>query len=288
MRLALFLSALSLAACGDAQDTADTALQQQAPEETEAAVTAPAGSVSVPDQVPEPAGALGAFTFYMIQEATEDTTRIDGFVPPALPADAVATVSLDAVPSYVVRVSDDGLPDDASLVGTYYVYATVDETGALSTHVLRGHVSFTRGLSGLFRGRAHAFTFPPLWDPSELDPTLTVQESGGEQEFARTTLTTLDAPLPDWIYPIQLPTLPEGADVDFEANVQAEGVNLILVYPKDFGKTPSWDAAKFFEDRSEMRRREREGLMGLGTRYTVSISNLDPARSEAYLIAVPE
>lgn len=288
MRTSLLLFAIGLAACGDAPDAVDPS--SDAPARVEATSDAPApstaGALPTPTQAAAPPGSLGAFTLYYIQEETEDTTRVDAFLPPPMPLDAAASLTLDAVPSYRVALSTDGFPDGTTFQGTHYVYATIDEVGDLATEVLRGHVPFSRGLSGLFRGEAYAFTFPPLWGSPELDPTLTVQESGGEEVFGSATLPTLDG-VPDWVYPLRLPTMPEGTEFDLEADVHADGIGLVLLYPKDFGDTPSWDAASVFEDRGETRRREREGITDLGTRYRIGASRLDRTRSEAYLIAVP-
>lgn len=288
MRLALLsLLAVTLVACGDADDAADVAdAPDTAAAEAEAEEVESFEPLTPPAQAAEPVGSAGTFRFQYIRGSgdTRDTTVIEGFLPPPMPADAAGSATLDAVPDYDIVVAPSSVTADIDLRRAGYVYVIVDEVGEVEAGLRWGNSIFAEKHDGLFRGTVHAFTFPPLWEATGASPMLQLSDDENEESILATFPLPVSAS-PAWAQPLTLPSVPEDTRLTFRADMTINDPDLvpILIYPSTFGQV-GWGADEFAVDEFEMRSRERNGETALGTPYKVFAPHNDEVNGEAYIV----
>ena len=289
MRASLLLAALLvLAACGtDTPTDAGPSAATDTEEAPEGAGVSPFAGLSAPEQPAAPGGSLGTFTLTYLHGSGDDadTLAMEGFLPAALPASAMGSAPLDAVPNYKVAVRPSSVPDGFDLDPVAYLYATVDEVGEVEAEVQSGSNIFTESHDGLFRGTAYAITFPPLWNESAtLSPELWVRDADKED----VTLASVPLPIvatPTWAQPLALPALPEDTSVRVRLDVRAseDGLVPILVYPRSFGRL-NWGADAGEVDEFAQRRYEREEIKDAGTPYRFFLPNHEETQTQGYLL----
>ncbi|WP_412060972.1 hypothetical protein [Rubrivirga sp. IMCC45206] len=283
MRLPLCLVALlALPACGDAQDALDT---PEAAEATDAEAPERFEPLAPPAQAAAPAGSAGTFRFHYVRGASDnrDTTVIDGFLPPPIPREAMGSLALDAVPTYEVAVQPNSISLDVDPRRSGFVYVTVNEVGAVEAKARTAGSSLSERVSGLFRGTAYAFSFPPLWDTAEGSARLAFTDHEDDSPIGEMTLPISDRPV--WAQPLTLPTVPEDTRLTYYADMTIDDPALvpILIYPTTFGPV-GWGVAEFEVVGHEMRSRERNGATNLGTPYKIFSPHQDETNSEAYIV----
>ena len=277
------LIALLLSAC--ATDDAP-AVQQTDPDKPDVSTEGPFDPISPPAQAARPTGSAGTFLLRYIRGSGElaDTTRIEGFLPPPVPEDALGMATLDAVPAYIVSVKPSSVPDAVDLrTAGGYVYATVNEIGALKASYRPAASSSPVRSEGLFRGTAFAFTFGPLWQGGNVEPQLWIRDHAKE-DIRLAEMPLPIARTPAWAHPVTLPTIPEGTPVRISVDMEMTQTGLmpLLVFPSRFSSP--WTARPFTVDALAQQLRDMRGETGPGTPYSIFLSSLDTTQPTAYLI----
>jgi hypothetical protein len=183
-----------------------------------------------------------------------------------------------------VAVKPSSVPDGVQLrTAGGYVYATVNEIGALKASYRSATSTSPERAEGLFRGEVFAFTFGPLWQGGNVEPTLWIRDHAKEDiVLAEMPLPITTAPV--WAHPVTLPTIPEGTLVRIavDMDVTQTGLKPLFVFPSRFGAP--WSARPFTVDALAQQLREMRGETRPGTPYTVFLSSLDTTKPTAYLV----
>lgn len=281
MRPRLGLAVLLLAACGDVPPAPPAS---GAAPDTTAATFEP---LAAPAQAAAPDGSAGTFTLSYVRSAEgvrADTTRIEGFLPPPVTAEAFGATKLDAVPAYVAAVTPSSVGRDVALRESGFLLLVENEVGEVDAFLRRGDNTLAERVEGLFRGNVYAVAFPPAWKAAGETPRLWLREKGRED----VVLADLALPVaddPPWLQPVALPTVPQETRVTVALDLRMDDPDLvpILVYPSFWGDV-GWAADRPDLDAFRRDLRERAGDADLGLPYRTFLGQLDRTRPEAFLI----
>lgn len=295
LRSLLLLTALLLAGCSDSSEPPDTSEAPADDSTTETTTTAATIEPLVaPDQAPEPSGSLGTFTLdyvYTIEDEDEnefkDTLRLEGFLPPAMPADARTSTAFSTPDDYYPNVSPESLPEATDLdeLGSYiHIVVPSDPEAKLDGSARTAEFSIREDGIFPFEGTLYAFSFSPLWaGPTDLTPSLVIRAADEESVLAELPLPLADTPV--WAQPIAFPTPPIGTDIDYEFTMIGVSEDLIpiFVYPGGFG-SGDWGAAPLSID--TFRNRFEDGPSD-GTPYKGWFPFIETQNPRGFLILMP-
>lgn len=294
LRSLLVLAALLVAGCGGTSDAPEPsdAPTEDAPEET--AATTKVEPLVAPEQVPEPSGSPGTFALdYIYTIETEgaddfkDTLRLEGFLPPAMPADARASAAFSTPDDYYPNVSPESLPDatDLDALGSY-VHIVVPSDPDVKLDGSARTAEFSLREDGRFplEGTVYAFSFAPLWTgPLDLSPSVIIRGADKESVLTELPLPLSDTPV--WAQPVAFPTPPVGTDIKYELTLSGVADTLIpvLVYPGRFGDG-GWGASPLSIDTFQQRFGDETSE---GTPYTGWFPFIDSQNPRGFLVLMP-